>query len=409
MAKILIKSAGTYEGRKQFRASIEGYDIVHGPHVTISQRWRIQKYGNQKGKRAGPDDEYEIIAKPALTVANKPKIHLGYSTLKAAKKIASDWLLTQPDYDEAEFERKMAEAMRGNPMKKKRLTPSVIASMLRTNGLGNTEKFELYEVFHPESSGRGNIVLWRGCASGAAHAKRKAKQASGRTTVGVAKKARALKNPSVGDYFHAAKRSASAAVRDVAAKAAAAAHAEAKRERKVTPEQALQTLAKSLGFSVVRGNPQKELRRYAVYRLGAHPTERPLWTGNATSGRHAQIQAERATGKDVGEARLMQGGSSLRRNGKFDKGVVDITHVEGVEYVAKYGNRVFNLAIVRHKDGGFMGIIMYDGGNRVYPTLKADTLAAIKEKIRRYILNLSESTYKLSGYANAVYGSNKKR
>jgi hypothetical protein len=125
------------------------------------------------------------------------------------------------------------------------------------------------------------------------------------------------KNPSVGDYFHAAKRSASAAVRDVAAKAAAAAHAEAKRERKVTPEQALQALAKSLGFTVVRGNPQKELRRYAVYRLGAHPAERPLWTGNATSGRHAQIQAERATGKDVGEARLVQGGSSLlRKNSK---------------------------------------------------------------------------------------------
>jgi hypothetical protein len=127
----------------------------------------------------------------------------------------------------------------------------------------------------------------------------------------------ALKNPSVGVYFHAAKRSASAAVRDVATKAAPAAHAEAKRERKVTPEQALQTLAKSLGFTVVRGNPQKELRRYAVYRLGAHPAERPLWTGNATSGRHAQIQAERATGKDVGEARLVQGGSSLlRKNSK---------------------------------------------------------------------------------------------
>lgn len=391
MAKILIKPAGTYEGRKQFQASVEGYDIIHGPRVTISQRWRIQKYGNQKGKRAGPDDEYEIIAKPALTFEDKPKIHLGYSTLKDAKKIASDWLLTQPDYDEAEFERKMAEAMRGNPMKntKKTLSPATdfnrapkrhvphgsrYAVVLRAMSKSGHRKKGYNKDMTRRYNPARRLIKWRKLTdrslrrdyrgrmdSGAEYylnyggekdgwgytvyftaPKEKFMKRIGRVLVAqldrdqipaVTLVDRALSdakafseqhaqnavrsNPSVGDYFHAAKRSASVAVRGVAAKAAAAAHAESKRERKVTPEQALQTLAKSLGFSVVRGNPQKELRRYAVYRLGAHPAERPLWTGNATSGRHAQIQAERATGKDVGEARLVRGGSSLlRKNSK---------------------------------------------------------------------------------------------
>jgi hypothetical protein len=367
MAKILIKSVGVFESRKRFEASVEGYNIVHGPRVTITQRWRIQKHGDQKGKRAGPNDEYEIIGEPTFEWAYKPKIHLGYSALKDAKKIASDWLLTQPDYDEAAFERRMAESMRGNPMKTKRSTPSADSAfeqyspsfwkvdedyersahfagskfVLDTVDRHSYQKVIIIRVaknggrfvvasFTVDKGEDARKAAFSWLVKNAAFSTKKGSQGtpSRRKSLKLAvhpenytkdqkRKNGKRHNPGIGDYFHAAKRSASAAVRDVAAKAAAAAHAESKRERKVTPEQALQTLAKSLGFTVVRGNPQKELRRYVVYRLGAHPAERPLWTGNATSGRHAQIQAERATGKDVGEARLVQGGSSLlRKNSK---------------------------------------------------------------------------------------------
>lgn len=85
----------------------------------------------------------------------------------------------------------------------------------------------------------------------------------------------------------------------------------------------------------------------------------PIWRGYATDAAHAKRKAKKATGRlSIGKARrvktyeLVKNPSMRRKNGKYSKGVVDITHVEGVEYRARCGNHVFTVAIPRHVDGG---------------------------------------------------------